>query len=98
MDSGGCFFADAFDGGHLIFVIFMHHQGQIPAVIKDHIGTPVIRAEDGLIGQVAVWHAPLELALEVARHIQQHVQFRVGPFLGGDPVSSLEEGFHCVFS
>ena len=54
--------------------------------------------EDGLVGQVAVRHAALELAFEIGRHVQQDVEFRVGPFLGGDPVSSLEEGFHCVFS
>ena len=46
--------------------------------------------EDGLVGQVAVRHAPLELALEIAGDIQQDVQFGIGPFLCGDPVSSLE--------
>jgi len=48
--------------------------------------------EDGLIGQVAVGHAPFELPLQVPCDVDHDVQLGVSPLFGGDPVSALEKG------
>ncbi len=98
--TGGGFFRHPAHSAHQLRILLVHYQGEVAAVIKEHVRPPVVRPEDGLLNAPPKFLLGLSLPGKGGDTCGHHGG--CGVILGGKDVAGrpaqispqMHQGFH----